>query len=238
MATNVIKRITRRGSKPSKRQRKEYPPSWLENESLAVVASPLPGEDAIRTPVASSAADKGLFLERFQKEIINRFQFSLSVSKKEIAASLSSSNNSKRLLLKQRLKIGTNPCTRILEKAAMAVSKNADDKNKVDGIIIPSLIVMARDIYPPTILSHIPILAKQVKTPILLLGGQASIELGKMLGTKRVSILLFVPPNRKNKEISDLLDARLHDDIDSFIQFVLRNILDLTSSSTKCLKSK
>ena len=197
----------------TKKQRKEDPLSVLDNESLACVASP---SGPIRTPVVCNVT-KEIVLDRLDKEICKPFQFSLSVPRQQRQQVLrpdgtmetikrpakrlktEATTSSANAVLKSRLKIGTNECTRALEKA---VAKDGP---------APSLVLLARDVHPPTILAHIPYLAKQVGTPILLLPGKASWDLGRTLGTKKVTILLFMPTQDKDDE---------HSRIDSLVDFI------------------
>ena len=209
-------------SRPSKRQRKENPASWLENESLSFVASPLGG--TIRTNVAFKH-DKELFLDRLEKEIIPYCLLEDKKAPKELTASKPIAGTT---VVKKRLIMGTNQCTRRLEKLL-------SDPKDLSVAVLPSLIVLARDIYPPTILSHIPVMAQQIRTrthetkgerthssvPILLLPGQASQELGRLFGTKRVSVMMFLPSTG-----SDQSDETRHldDKITSFVQFVKKTL--------------
>lgn len=117
----------------------------------------------------------------------------------------------KDMLLKMRMIVGTNQCTRALE-SAMAGAGPA-----------PALVVLAKDLHPPTILAHILLLAKQKVAPILLLPGRASVELGKILGTKKVGIFIMLPSVAADKE-SDIRSG-YHKDIDSFIEFVKAKLL-------------
>jgi ribosomal protein L7Ae-like RNA K-turn-binding protein len=230
----------------SNKKQKAPPRSFLENESLSSVVG-FPAENLepgatviINTPVAS-AVTKEIFFERFEKEIIQPFEFRFQSNSKSKEAghyavlngklqklsrttknvtpssketprhedattgreSSSSAAATKRKLLKARLLVGTNQCSRALEAAQAGTSP------------IPSLMVLSRDIYPPTMLAHAPVLACKLSIPLLLLPGKASSELGKVLGTKKTSIMLFLP----SKESGDALRA-----IDSFIEFVIQQI--------------
>jgi ribosomal protein L7Ae-like RNA K-turn-binding protein len=232
-------------SRPSKRQRKEQPPSWLENESLACVASP--SGRIIHTKVAS-VKDKEVFLDRLKKEIIRPFfGFQKGKNKRKNvqvpAALLNHPNKDQKgqqaqklandAILKRRIVMGTNECTRALENST---------SGKVPR---PSLIVLARDIYPPTILAHVPVLAAShskspdSSVPILLLPGKASKELGDLFGTKHVSVLLFLPKNSTAKDITmaggdnddnavdkeEELEVGASSSITSFVKFVKHALL-------------
>jgi len=250
---------------------KEYPRSWLENESLAAVSSPYGRGSVIRTKVAS-VHDKEVFLDRLEKEVLQFFNPKTQTKKKgqgpqtyatmkrQIQTQLEEKAKSKAKgkivpkkdvgpTWKHRMVVGTNQCTRILERLLRAsCNKDIGSDNQQDGpIIIPSLIVLARDMYPPTMLSHVPVMVHQWKQqqspnnsrdiPILLLPGRASHELGKAMGTKRVSILIFLPPNNSNdttkmEEKGDAVpaiqkqeDQQMQDRITSFVEFVNKSLV-------------
>lgn len=214
--------------RPTKRQRREQPRSLMDNESLACVASP---DGPIRTPVVDEIV-KEIVLERLAKEICKRFNLVLSVPRakrpmvmkngKMVPAERTrrkvSDLDPATIILRSRMKIGTNECTRALEAA---ISGDAS---------APSLIILAKGVHPPNILAHIPYLAKRVGTPIMLLPGRASQEMGKTMGVKNVAILLFLPrPSGETNASNDdeALDASQtanHDRIDSFVDFIQSKI--------------
>ena len=231
--------MSSQGAKSSKKKRKNSPKSFLENESLiSVVGLPSglkPGE-AVTTPLVTDLV-KEIFLERFTKEIVQPFSFLLhtpsnhsggfivvggkfqkrrrqdkneppatkSVEPKNETNSsrLSPDEISKRQFVRKRFVIGTNQCSRILQQA-QAGSRE-----------VPSLMVMARDIYPPTMLAHAPALARALNIPLLMLPGKASFELGKALGTKKTSIMLFLPSSETGGS---------HSAMNSFIDFVVKKV--------------
>jgi ribosomal protein L7Ae-like RNA K-turn-binding protein len=206
--------------RPTKRQRLEAPPSWLDNEALNSVASPFAAQPTLKTAIVSQFT-KELFLERFQKEIRDRFCFSLS---SQLLVDPGSNRplydiELWRGILKGRIAFGDNAVTRILEAASYQETQ------------APQLIVMATDLQPPTQLAHIPILCRQLATcrhvhiPLMLLPGPSSLELGKLLGTRRVSVLAFMPRYKGNdsmdlEERRDHADAYVHDAVDSFVAFI------------------
>jgi RNase P subunit Pop3 len=220
----------------TKRQRREHPLTLADNESLSCVASPY---GPIHTPLTSSLT-KEIVFERLKKEIVDRFGLTLSVprlrqhiitksgqlkgkdriprEKKE----RTENTDPKIRLLRSRMLFGVNQCTRALETIM------ASKKPEVPSLVVSSpspgaLILLGRDLHPPTILSHIPLLAKETNTPILLLPGKASAELGAVLGIKKVGILLFLPRADDDDKIS-VEDARLHSQIDSFIEFTVSKL--------------
>ena len=115
-------------------------------------------------------------------------------------------------LVRSRIKLGTNECTRVLESAVGGTGPT------------PLLILLAKNIHPPNILAHIPHLAMKVGTPIMMLPGKASEEMGKTLGVKRVAIVVFLPrPSSFNDDDDDTREAD-HARIDSFIDFIKTKI--------------
>ncbi len=221
--------------------------SMIDNESLERVASPL-GE--VHT-IAISPLDKQVILDRLKKEIVEPFGFSMST------ASSSSSNPKRRQLegesqlkskvtkgddgyqlahiAQSRLVIGTNSCTRVMNKlfASNVKIKKGDRKNGNDGKSAstqtpkkPSLCVLCRDIRPPTILAHVPYLCQQLNIPIILLPGRASFDLGQALGAKTASVVLFLDRDQKeavsgsDSDSSSKAEIKRHNQIDSYIEFV------------------
>jgi ribosomal protein L7Ae-like RNA K-turn-binding protein len=180
----------------------------MDCETLASVAAPF--ETPIRTPLVSQLT-KEIFMDRFQKEIVSRFQFSLSSQLRGDDPTSLQDVKSRRTVLKQRILVGTNACTRALESAVYS-SKG----------LSPLLLIVAADLNPPTILAHIPVLAKQTHVPILLLPGRASFELGKALGTKKVAILCFQP----HEPVDEATEAEeeVHGAVDSFVEFMLQKL--------------
>jgi len=195
----------------TKRKNIVIPQNMVDNDSLELVASPI---GPIRT-YAVTPLDKDIIIERMQKEIVDKFYFTLSPTS-------SSSRPSKRKrvelppgdadLMEKKLKmqtfaksniiVGTNSCTRAFEKLFRVMEKKSESTEedsttcRTTSDLLPmnrqiSLCVLARDIRPALTLSHIPYLCKLHNIPIVLLPGKASHELGKTLGGKKVSVLLF-----------------------------------------------
>lgn len=86
-----------------------------------------------------------------------------------------------------------------------------------------SLIILARDVRPATILSHIVIFAHILQVPILILPGQASSELGDVLGIKSVAAAIFLSSGSQTLS-SDEAETDTHNDVDSFVHFAATNI--------------
>jgi ribosomal protein L7Ae-like RNA K-turn-binding protein len=88
--------------------------------------------------------------------------------------------------------------------------------------LVPSLIILAGDVRPATIFSHIPIYAHLLKVPVLIMPGKASEEFGNMLGIKSIAAAMFLSPSSIEKMSDVQLDA--HIDINSFINFAISKI--------------
>ena len=210
-------------NRPSKRQRRDQPVTPLDHESLACVASPV--GPISTTPVSS--LDKEIIVSRFQKEICAApFELHLSVPRGNKITTASGGRKTTtarsqrkplkslaRRVLESRLSIGTNQCTRALQQ------KN---RQKVD------LVVLCRDVHPPSILAHIPYLTTVVNKScsLVLLPGRASLDLGHAMGIKKCAILAFSKRNLEDEAVreglvddSDQVD-KYHARIDSFIEFV------------------
>jgi len=165
---------------------------------------------------------------------------------------------------KECIVIGSNQCSRVLETVDAAFSNNErkqksctkqqrssacvddnDDKNVARLWSVPSLIVLARDIHPPTMCCAIPVLARRLGIPILLLPGKASSDLGKVLSMKRTSVLVFLSNNNRNNNDDDIKNSKTDDDdriekeeirkariaVDSFVTFMKDQI---SGSSSNC----
>jgi hypothetical protein len=260
--------------RPTKRQRVERPPSWLDCATLQVVPaaaaarrstssnidSSQPAKSAsdpphssddgmIRTPLAS-ATTRDIFLDRLRKEVVDKYGFSAASPRTTTPARGGSIFGSKQdavdgndndpvqsqrrlqRLLRRRIAIGVNECTRALESAVgrqqrgcgsawnhripeptMAMNETAVTVNDgVESFEAPLLVVVAAEGMRPSPLPmvHIPLLAKELNVPLLLLPESSTRrELGRLLGIKSASILTFLsrPPVRPRSTHS----SHLHD---------------------------
>ena len=100
----------------------------------------------------------------------------------------------------------------------------------------PSLVLLSRDVRPPTIMAHIPILCRQMGIPAVVLPGRASVELGKAVGGRSVAVAVFLPRSTDDEEeekktatsngdgpsASQMQEC--HRRIDSYIKFALSKI--------------
>lgn len=187
-------------------------PSDSNKRICGIVAQP---HKTISSHVVSEIT-KEVFLDRLVKEIVSRFSPSrtprrLENNQKEHEGSQSKEQTgSRRSIWSQRVVMGTNQCLRVLESAMKESMESATKKIIVSGNpSIPILCVCARDIYPPTMLVHVPIIVKRLDIPYLLLPGKASEDLGKALGVKKTSILLFMPSlgeSEENKAMNSFCD--------------------------------
>jgi ribosomal protein L7Ae-like RNA K-turn-binding protein len=210
--------------KKSKKRKRKLPTSFLDCPSLAQVvgfpsSSKKKQHDIISTQVASDVV-KEIFFERFVKEIVKPFRptkndggaLVMVNGKLQKQRAKNPRDDSTRYdetsqFWRERLRMGTNQCFRVLEASA---AKHNDDSPST-----PSLIVMARDIYPATMLAHAPVLARQLNIPLLMLPGKASVEIGNALGIRRTSILVFLPSSQTDS--SNVA-------VNSFIDFVVSQI--------------
>merc|ERR1711957_70451 len=60
--------------------------------------------------------------------------------------------------------------------------------------------------HPPTMCCAVPVLARKLGIPVLLLPGKASFDLGKALNVKRTSILEFLFNNNNNNSTNNYND--------------------------------
>jgi len=202
-ATPLVKNET---SKAKKRKNIVIPQKLIDNDSLELVASPV---GPIRT-YAVTHLDKDIILERLEKEIVKKFHFTLSPSNGSLSskrkrvelpegdAEIMEKKLKMQAFMKARMTIGTNSCSRAFENISRAKEQSEDstlvDTNSLSSLPKDrkiSLCVLARDVRPASILSHIPYLCLLHNVPILLLPGKASHDLGMVLGGKKVSVLLF-----------------------------------------------
>ena len=206
-------------SNKSSRNKRKFPKSFLDCPSLSLVVN-FPSSDppnVVTTPVASEAVTE-IFLERFAKEIVKPFRtvpekggesFVMADGqlKKVSQSTVKIKKVRKSDIWSRRLAMGTNRCLRILDKC---MHEGAQSPR-------PLLILLARDIYPPTMLVHVPVVAKRLAIPLLLLPGKASNDLGRAIGVRKTSIVIFLPPS-SSQSPDDLK-------ICSFVEFVRCSIL-------------
>eukprot|EP00563_Minutocellus_polymorphus_P004903 CAMPEP_0181045062 /NCGR_PEP_ID=MMETSP1070-20121207/13603_1 /TAXON_ID=265543 /ORGANISM="Minutocellus polymorphus, Strain NH13" /LENGTH=285 /DNA_ID=CAMNT_0023123557 /DNA_START=1 /DNA_END=861 /DNA_ORIENTATION=- len=241
------------------------PTSLIENESIDCIASPfglLTSQHPIRTPLFSSD-DKDILIDRLKKEVVDKFDFTLSrkMERNQTTNGVSftmggggikmdghdetnrtgKKGKKKRpkpppiervptladLVVKSRFVVGVNQCTRALE----AVAKNA--KGGAAGAQLPSLVLLSRDVRPPTIVAHIPVLCQQLDIPAAVLPGRASVDLGKAVGGRSVAVAMFLPRTEEKSvveeekggpPISESQMQECHRCIDSYVKFALSKV--------------
>ena len=127
--------------------------------------------------------------------------------------------------------IGINQCTRALERAykqQCQCKKNDEDSTDSTTTTFPSLILLSRDVRPATILSHIVVYAKLLNIPTLILPGRASLEFGKALGIRSVSVAVFLSSDKSGELHDDKHKEKewkeAHNDVDSFVKYVISKI--------------
>mmetsp|Transcript_31391 Transcript_31391/g.37373 ORF Transcript_31391/g.37373 Transcript_31391/m.37373 type:complete len:174 (+) Transcript_31391:543-1064(+) len=91
---------------------------------------------------------------------------------------------------------------------------------------LPSLVLLARDVRPPIILAHVPILCRLLQIPLLLLPGKASSDMGKLLGVKTASILIFLDGGGLPLGNASKAQEKCVRQIDSYIEFAKEKVLD------------
>jgi len=209
-------------SNKSSRKKRKIPKSFLDCPSLSSVVD-FPSSNPthiVTSPVASEAVTE-IFLERFVKEIVVPFR---TVPEKEGESFVMTNGQLKKVsrpvtkkkqlegmdLWNKRLTMGTNQCLRILEKCIRETSHFPR----------PQLILLAKDVYPPTMLVHVPVIAKRLGIPLLMLPGKASNDLGRAIGVRKTTIVIFLPPtSSQNPDDSKIC---------SFVEFVRCSILTQT----------
>ena len=122
--------------------------------------------------------------------------------------------------------VGINQCTRILEQSLQQQKGESKSSPK------PSLIILARDVRPATVLAHISLYANLLSVPTLILPGMASLELGKALGIRSVASLVFLSSTNcdeydaivKGDDDREREWKNAHNDVDSFVNYVMSKI--------------
>jgi ribosomal protein L7Ae-like RNA K-turn-binding protein len=238
--------ITNDNCERYKRKKLKIPVKIVENESIEIVAS---FWGPIQT-IPIEKVDKDILLDRLSKEIIKKYNFTLSNCtnkknrtkdvnneprrKKKRSLSGPTPNNSIQnetllhndspqsySIIHQRIIVGVNQVTRLLESPSLWTKETLEK---------PLLVFLTSDIRPPTMVMHIPCLCRRLGIPLILIpGSESSLELGKIFGVRRVSVVVFTSPP-SNHSIVPLQDTNdnctpsalmqsCHADIDSYIDF-------------------
>ena len=208
--------INMNSSKKRKRKKAiKVPRDIVQNESLELVASVL---GPIKTlPV--TLVDKDILLDRIRIELLDKYNFFLKTSTPQTAVAARELDDlnieeKRSIYLRRHLIVGTNECTRALEKAIEGRVLDGNNKKK----LVPSLVMLARDLRPPTIMAHFPYLCKQLNIPIVLLPGKASSEVGQVFNRKRASVVVFMKYdedfNGGNKSENEICDG-----VNSYVKF-------------------
>jgi len=133
--------------------------------------------------------------------------------------------------IRNRIVIGSNQCTRALELARTAMMTKPQLHDGGSSVTVkrgslPSLVLLARDVRPPIILAHVPILCRLLQIPLLLLPGKASSDMGKLLGVKTASILIFLDGGGLPLGNASKAQEKCVRQIDSYIEFAKEKVLD------------
>jgi ribosomal protein L7Ae-like RNA K-turn-binding protein len=209
---------TQQASQKTKSKKRSLPNTFLDCRSLDQVPS-FPSTNEASEVISNepiSDVGKQIFLERLIKEVVQPFRPTRStghsfvvidgkLQKKRTPVQHSSDTDEvattkTKTIWQLRVRIGANQCLKALEGNA-----------KADDCPEPALVVVAKDVYPPTMLAHVPVIARKRKIPFLILPGKASSELGKALGLRKTSIMLLLKSDARNAENKAM---------DSFIEFV------------------
>jgi len=150
--------------------------------------------------------------------------------------------NTAESVVRSRFIVGINRCTRILESAIQQQKQQNHSISNPATHSKPSLILLARDVRPATILAHISLYAHLLKIPICILPGKASLELGKAVGVRSVIAAVFLSSSSSSccdgeeegaaamivSKEENLEKERewkeVQNDVDSFVKYVISKI--------------
>jgi ribosomal protein L7Ae-like RNA K-turn-binding protein len=161
--------------------------------------------------------------------------------------------NVKSSVIKSRFVLGINECTRTLEgtykillrqeqhdqQCTPQLPETETKSTTTAAHIVPSLILLARDVRPTDVISHFYMYAKLLNIPLLILPGvRASEELGKAAGIRSVAVALFLPmpnltdngiiasdvDNEENRREEKREWRNAHADVDSFVRYAITKI--------------
>ena len=173
----------------------------------------------------ASAVDKDIFLDRFQKEIVDRFDFRLKTKEKEKSHkkqddtsrqdakdaakgdAATESTERQRRILKDCICVGLSSCSKALAKESAPID----------------LLVVASDYDPVHFAAHLPVVAHQRKIPILLLP-DASRDLGKVLGVRCAGVIAFSLQGALSGE-ADRASRTMQEKLTSFVSFVKSTLM-------------
>jgi len=187
----------------------KVPQGTIDSESLELVASIM---GPIRTSPVSNL-DRDIIIDRLRIELVDKYYFNYYSLQSERTALKNSNENKSRELCKY-LKVGVNECTRALEASCQL----SEDGGKT---FVPILVILARDLRPPTILAHFPYLCKRLDIPIILLPGKASSDLGKVFRRKSASVIVFFGYKRRCIDSDDVEISRR---VSSYVDFATSKI--------------
>lgn len=160
-------------------------------------------------------------------EILEPYRFSLKSQIQMFQGDSLDIIKKQRSIIKQRIIIGINACTRELESRVKAMNESVSCS--------ADLLVLGTDIQPASMIAHTPTLAIQMsqRVPIFALPGTSpSEELGTILGTKNVSCLLFLSRPLEERKFEDE-EEKVHKALDSFIEYFLAKLKSIESHPEK-----
>ncbi|KAL7530398.1 hypothetical protein ACHAXR_003472 [Thalassiosira sp. AJA248-18] len=130
-------------------------------------------------------------------------------------------------VVRSRFIVGINQCTKILERASTQKKDHQQLESRATTTV-PSLILLARDVRPATVIAHIAIHARILNVPTLILPGKASVELGKAVGIRSVAVAAFLPSHGEDAMQQDKEEERewkeAQNDVNSFVKYVISKI--------------
>jgi ribosomal protein L7Ae-like RNA K-turn-binding protein len=183
------------GKNKNNNNRLQQATSSQQHTAVASIVVYKNGTTVIETPIASTWIQE-IFMERFRKEILEKFSFSLSNKIQqqhyseddttELVLQQQQQRRLRRNVLQQRMVFGINAVTKTLEQQQQTTNTtnlSTESSATSSRWLPPKLIVLTGDdamVPPPSLVSHIPIVCRKWNIPILLLRikEQSSIDDG------------------------------------------------------------
>jgi ribosomal protein L7Ae-like RNA K-turn-binding protein len=167
----------------------------------------------LRTPLASTVT-KDIFLDRFRKEIVDRFHFSLNSQMRLLEGESVHDAKDRRRIIKGRLMVGFSVCGKALQQDVVTAPQQPP---------VLQLVVLSSDFSPARFAAHIPLLAHQQGVPLLLLPN-SSVEMGRLLGVKSAGVLAFCAATEPTEGGWTETERAIHQGLDSFVHFVRNKV--------------
>lgn len=209
-------------SKKRKRKNIKVPSEIFQNESLEITASSM---GPIRhMPLAT--IDKEILLQRLKIELLDKYSYSVKKSS-VLKDTIGDEQTNGFEIVRQCVVVGMNECTRALQKFYDSRGRSSSSG---EDELIPSLLILSRDVRPPTILAHFPFMCKQMNIPIAVLPGKASIDVGSTFNIKVASVILFMKYNQEKQSVLISSENETIKAINSFIEFAKKKIPTLEAN--------